>query len=146
MTRVDFYFNATDKRSVALRLAAKAYQAGQNTLLYTTDPALAAELDTDLWTAQQLAFIPHVRCGHALAAQTPVLIGGCVDALAACDVVINLDAQPPEGFSRFQRLIEIVGLDEEDRRQARGRYRYYQERGYALHAHDLAKTGSAQSS
>ncbi len=139
MTRVDFYFNAPDKRSVALRLAAKAYQAGHNTLLYTTDAALAAELDTALWTLQQLAFIPHVRCGHALAAQTPVLIGECIDALAACDVIINLDARPPEGFSRFERLIEIVGLDEEDRRQARGRYRFFQERGYALETHDLSR-------
>lgn len=145
MTRVDFYFNAADKRSVALRLAAKAYQAGRYTLLYTTDTALAAELDTVLWTAQQLAFIPHVRCGHALAAQTPVLIGGCVEALAACDVMINLTTAPPEGFSRFDRLIEIVGLDEEDRRQARGRYRFYQEGGYPLNTHDLAKDGRTPS-
>lgn len=143
MTRVDFYFNAADKRAVALRLAAKAYQSGRHTLIYTTDAALAADLDTALWTMQQLAFIPHVRCGHALAAQTPVLIGDCVDALPVCDVMINLGAQPPEGFSRFERLIEIVGLDEDDRRQARGRYRYYQERGYALNAHDLAKSAAA---
>lgn len=142
MTRVDFYFNATDKRYVALRLAAKAYQAGQNTLLYTTDTALAAELDTALWTTTHTAFIPHVRCGHALARETPLLIGSCIDALASCNVLINLTTAPPEGFSRFDRLIEIVSQDEEDRRQARARYRYYQERGYALNAHDLAKTGN----
>lgn len=137
MTRVDFYFNAVDKADVAMRLAAKAYQAGQRTLLYTEDEALAAQLDARLWTAQQLSFIPHVRCGHPLAAKTPILIGAQPDDLRSCDVIINLGHQPPGCFTRFDRLIEIVTADEADRYAARGRYRFYQERGYALHTHDL---------
>lgn len=137
MTRVDFYFNAPSKPEVALRLTAKAYQAGRRTLLFTEDATLAAELDTGLWTAQQLSFVPHVRCGHPLAARTPVLIGTHADELAACDVLINLSEAPPACFGRFDRLIEIVTADETDRLQARSRYRFYQERGYALETHDL---------
>ncbi len=137
MTRVDFYFNAADKAEVAMRLAAKAYQARQATLLYTEDEALAADLDRRLWTAHQLSFIPHVRCGHPLAAKTPVLIGARPDDLQACDVIINLGDQPPGCFSRFDRLIEIVTADAADRHAARSRYRFYQERGYALQMYDL---------
>lgn len=137
MTRVDFYFNAKTKVDVAMRLAAKAYQAGQHTLLYTDEDALAAKLDSSLWTAQQLSFIPHVRCGHPLAARTPVLIGTCPEALAACDVLINLTAVLPPCFSQFKRLIEIVTTDETDRRQARSRFRSYQERGCVLNTYDL---------
>lgn len=137
MTRVDFYFNAGGKSEVAMRLAAKAYQAGRCTLLYTEDASLAAELDTGLWTAQQISFVPHVRCGHPLAARTPVLIGAQPDELAACDVLINLTRDPPACFGRFDRLIEIVTADETDRLQARSRFRFYQERGYALETHDL---------
>ena len=137
MTRVDFYFNAGGKAEVAMRLTAKAYHAGQRTLLYTEDEALAAELDQGLWTAQQLSFVPHVRCGHPLAARTPVLIGARPDELASCDVLINLTREPPGCFGRFERLIEIVTVDETDRLQARGRFRFYQERGYALETHDL---------
>lgn len=139
MTRVDFYFNAKTKAEVAMRLAAKAYQAGQHTLLYTGEDALAAELDNALWTAQQLSFIPHVRCGHPLAPRTPVLIGTRPDELASCDVLINLTPETPSCFGRFDRLIEIVTVDETDRLQARSRFRYYQERGYALETHDLKR-------
>jgi len=137
MRRVDFYFNAADKADVAMRLAAKAYQGGQCTLLYTDEEALAAQLDKGLWTAQQLSFIPHVRCGHPLAAKTPILIGTQPEALASCDVVINLTRAPPECLDRFDRLIEIVTVDESDRHEARGRYRFYKERGYVLETHDL---------
>lgn len=137
MTRVDFYFNAGGKSDVAMRLAAKAYQSGRHTLLYTGDEALAAEIDAGLWTAQQLSFVPHVRCGHPLAARTPVLIGTHPDELESCDVLINLTREPPACFGRFDRLIEIVTADETDRLQARSRFRFYQERGYALETHDL---------
>lgn len=137
MTRVDFYFNAGGKSDVAMLLAAKAYQSGRHTLLYTGDLALAAEIDAGLWTARQLSFIPHVRCGHPLAARTPVLIGTQPDELASCDVLINLTPEPPACFGRFDRLIEIVTTEETDRQQARSRFRFYQERGYALETHDL---------
>ncbi len=139
MTRIAFYFNAPSKAGVAVRLAAKAFQAGQGALLYTADERLAAELDGALWTAQQLSFIPHVRCGHPLAARTPVLIGARADDLAAPDVLINLTEEEPPCCERFGRLIEIVTADAEDRRRARGRFKLYQERGHALETHDLGR-------
>ncbi|MCS6787456.1 MAG: DNA polymerase III subunit chi [Thiobacillaceae bacterium] len=134
---MDFYFNAASRPQVALKLAAKAFQAGQHALLYTTDEAQAAELDRLLWTAQQLSFVPHVRCGHPLAAETPVLIGAQADELASPDVLINLTDAAPPFYRRFARLIEIVGSEEQDRQQARARYRRYQAEGCELHTHDL---------
>jgi len=55
-------------------------------------------------------------------------------------VLINLRAEQPPYFSRFERLIEIVSLDDEDRRLARERYRFYRERGYPLDSHDLSRS------
>lgn len=139
MTRVDFYFNADGKAEVARRIAAKAYQSGQCALLYTADEALASDLDAGLWTAQPLSFIPHVRSGHPLVGETPVLIGTSDDGLKARDVLINLGDEWPPLFSRFERLIEIVTRDEADREKARERYRFYQERGYPLSKVDLER-------
>lgn len=141
MTRVDFYFNAGDKPDVAGKLAGKVYQSGQRALLYTTDEALARDLDAALWTRQQLSFIPHVRCGHPLAKQTPILIGGDAEALASPDVLVNLSGERPPFFSRFDRLIELVSRDPADRQAARERYRFYQERGYDLKTVDLDRHG-----
>lgn len=139
MTRVEFYHNARDKADVARKLAAKAFAAGQCALLYTRDERLAAELDSDLWTRQQLSFLPHVRCGHPRAAQTPVLIGDDPAPMASPDLLINLAAEAPSCFSRFERVIEVVTEDEADRQAARDRYRFYRERGYELKVVDLAK-------
>jgi DNA polymerase-3 subunit chi len=139
MTRVDFYFNAANKLDVARKLGAKAYQAGQCALLFTEDDALADELDNVLWTSPALGFVPHVRCGHALAGETPVHIGSSADALRTADVLINLGQTAPACFSRFERLIEVVSLDPDDRQAARQRYRYYQERGYPLSSIDLSE-------
>ena len=138
MTRVDFYFNASGKAEVARRLATKAFQAGQQALVYTCQPARGQELDTLFWTAQQLSFLPHVRCGHPLARQTPVLIGEDPDELARADVLINLEDETPPFFSRFGRLMEIVTTDESDRARARARLRFFRERGYEVETHDLA--------
>jgi DNA polymerase-3 subunit chi len=42
-------------------------------------------------------------------------------------------------FSRFERVIEIVGCDDEDARLGRSRYSFYRDRGYALRHFDLRK-------
>jgi DNA polymerase-3 subunit chi len=138
MTRVDFYFNAANKLEVVRKLAAKAFQAGQCALLFTRDESVAQDLDSGLWTMPSLSFLPHVRCGHPLAPQTPVLIGDRADELRSPDLLINLSPEWPPCFSRFERLIEVVTQESDDRQAARQRYRFYQERGYALNSVDLA--------
>ena len=138
MTRVDFYFNAPGKAEVARKLATKTFQAGQQALVYTLQPQQGQELDGWFWTGQQLSFLPHVRCGHPLARQTPILIGSDPDELASADVLINLADETPAFFSRFARVMEIVTPDEKDRERARARLRFFRERGYAVETHDLA--------
>lgn len=142
MTRITFYFNAPDKLDVARKLAAKAFQSGQQALVYAADPAQAQAVDEAFWTAQQLSFLPHVRCDHPLAGETPILIGDNPDALGQADVLINLAAELPACFGRFGRLLEIVTSDPADRERARERYRHFKERGYALESHDLAAGGA----
>jgi len=137
MTRVDFYFNAADKLEVARKLGTKAFQAGQCALLFTQDEAVVQQLEVDLWRMPALSFVPHVRCGHPLARQTPVLIGDNADDIRTPDVLINLEDEWPPCFSRFDRLIEVVSQEDADRQAARQRYRFYQERGYALNSIDL---------
>lgn len=139
MTRVEFYHNAADKLEVARKLAAKAFAAGQCALLFTRDARLAAELDGSLWTWRQLSFLPHARCEHPLAARTPILIGTDAGSLASPDLLVNLADEAPACFGRFERVIEVVGMAEDDRRAARERYRFYRDRGYELKVVDLVK-------
>jgi DNA polymerase-3 subunit chi len=137
MTRVDFYFNAADKLELARKLAGKAYQSGLRALLYTADERLANDLDSAIWTRDKLSFVPHVRCGHPRAKETPVLIGTDPGALASPDMLINLDAECPSCFSRFERLLEVVGTDPADIQAGRLRYRFYKDRGYEIKNNDM---------
>jgi len=56
---------------------------------------------------------------------------------------VNFCSDNPQSFSRFERLIEIVGQEEEDKTQARDRFRFYRDRGYEIRTHDLAKLTAA---
>ena len=55
-----------------------------------------------------------------------------------CGLLLNLGADCPPHFERFERLLEVVPTDEAEREAGRGRYRFYQERGYKIANHDLA--------
>jgi DNA polymerase-3 subunit chi len=139
MTRIDFYFEAADKLHVACRLSAKALQQKLRVLIYATDEAQAQRIDKMLWTWQATAFLPHCMTRSALAAQTPVLITHDPEDTPHDEVLLNLHQAWPPAFSRFQRLVEIVGRDDADREAARGRFRFYRERGYAIEHHDLSR-------
>jgi len=139
MTRIDFYFEAEDKLQVACRLSAKAAQQKLRVLIYAPDAAQAQKMDTLLWTWQATGFLPHCMTRSPLAAQTPVLITHDPEDTPHDEVLLNLHHAWPPAFSRFQRLVEIVGRDEEDRAAARERFRFYRDRGYAIENHDLSK-------
>jgi len=139
MTRIDFYFDAEDKLQVACRLSAKAAQQRMRVLIYAPDAAEAQRIDKMLWTWQATGFLPHCMTNSPLAGQTPVLITHDPEDTPHDEVLLNLHSAWPPAFSRFRRLVEIVGRDAEDREAARERFRFYRDRGYEIAKHDLSK-------
>ncbi|HMM53836.1 MAG TPA: DNA polymerase III subunit chi [Candidatus Desulfobacillus sp.] len=139
MTRIDFYHGAADKLQSACRLIGELHAHGCRVLVYAPDEELAARTDRQLWVQPATGFLPHCRAGDPLAAETPVVIGGTLDAAAHHEVLLNLGGELPPAFSRFDRLVEIVSNDEADRGPARERFKFYRDRGYAIEAHDLAR-------
>jgi DNA polymerase-3 subunit chi len=137
VTRIDFHHGAGDKIQAACRLIGGLYAEGRRVLVYAPADGVAAQVDRQLWVQPATGFVPHCRIEDALAAETPVLIGGSLDDAAHHDVLVNLDGELPPAFSRFERVVEIVGTDEADRGPARARFKFYRDRGYAIAAHDL---------
>lgn len=145
MTEVAFHFNAPDKLAYACRLLRKAVGGGARVVVTAPADALA-RLDNLLWTFSQTDFIAHVRQPaepRVLAASPVVLTESPGQELPHRQVLVNLGAELPAGFDRFERVIEVVSLDEDDRQQARGRWKQYTERGYTIVRHDLNLKGSA---
>lgn len=138
MTQIDFYTQAEDKLHTACRLVAKARAQGLKVTIFCPDSEAASRLDRLLWAVPATGFMPHCRPDDALAPLTPVLIDTAGEARDHDEVLINLHSEWPANFSRFQRLAEIVSRDDGDRAAARGRYKFYRDRGYAIRTHDLA--------
>ena len=138
MTSIDFYFNADDRLQVACRLAAKAASQNTRMLIYAPDGDTASRIDKLLWTWQALAFVPHCAPHEAIAGETPILIATGEDTPEGFSVLLNLSAEAPPHFERFERMLELVGRDDEEKKAGRGRYRYYRDRGYKITDHDLA--------
>ncbi len=133
MTRIDFYSNVPDKIQYACRLVRKARAANCQLVLFGRDQAQLAKIDEALWTFSDTDFLPHVMANDPLAAQTPVLLADAsMTNLPHHELMINLSGQTPPDFARFERLLEIVAADDDDKAAGRERYRYYQQRGYPL--------------
>jgi DNA polymerase-3 subunit chi len=141
MTQIDFYTHVPDKLRIACVLSAKAYSQGLKIFVYCPDPDTAQRFDRMLWTTPAIGFTPHCTPQHPLAPVTPVIVDYAGEP-PHDEVLLNLRTEWPPFFSRFQRLIEIVSVDDEDRAKARDRFRFYRDRGYEIRTHDLSNTNA----
>jgi DNA polymerase-3 subunit chi len=140
VTRIDFYHYAEDKLRYACRLAAVAVDRESRLVVYASDTELLSGFDRLLWTYQSTRFVPHCRATDAIAAETPVVLATGSDALPHHDVLLNLDAEWPPFFASFERLLEIVANDEEDKQRARGRFVFYRKRGYEIRVNEITES------
>lgn len=141
MTAIEFHVNQDDKLRYACRLLRKAYRMGTSTVV-TAEPELLEQLDKMLWQFSSAEFLPHCSSNspaHTMAV-TPIFLTGQLDACSADGVLINLGQSIAPGFERFERVIEVASSQQEDRQAARGRWKFYQERGYPLKRHEAAAT------
>jgi DNA polymerase-3 subunit chi len=139
MTRIDFYFNVPHiHRQVAI-LGEKEVTEGRRVFVLTPDAAASRDLETMLWSHVPTGFLPHCRSRDRHVSETPLVIDWDGVKLPHDDILINLQPEYPAFFSRFQRLIELVGLDDAGREAARIRYRFYRDRGYEIRTVDVAE-------
>ncbi len=138
MTRIDFHTNVGDPLAYACRLARKAY-AGGHALVVLAEPSTLAAFDEQLWTFQPLEFVPHCMANSPLAQETPVVLASGLDDVPHHQILVNLGAPVPAQFARFERLIEIVGSEEDELLSGRERFRFYRDRGYKIETHNQGK-------
>jgi len=137
VTQIDFYTHVENRYQTLCVLAGKALARGLRVMILTADGAATERVDKLLWSQPAIGFLPHCRAHHRLADVTPIILDHVAEPVVHEQLLVNLCDQPPPHFSRFERLIEIVGLDDAEREQARARFRFYRERGYEIRTHDL---------
>lgn len=143
MARVDFAFGAPDRLRMACTVAQRHYAAGRALVVYSRDAQTLARIDRLLWSFEPAAFLPHVAASDPLAAATPVWLADEVPAAPPAGAplpawLINLDDDCPPGIQAYERVLEIVSDDPDERQAARARWRAYQAAGHDLHAHDVS--------
>lgn len=141
MTRVDFYIlddpSLRQHDLFICRLTEKVWRKGHQVHIHCPDGARAKDINDLLWTFHDTSFVPHAPLDDKDEALAPVLIGFGNKVPNAADVLINLQTAVPTYFSQFDRVVETTGENAETRRAARDRYRFYQQRGYALTTHNI---------
>jgi DNA polymerase-3 subunit chi len=139
VTEVAFHFGAPDRLAYTCRLLRKATATGARLLVRGYADELAA-LDSALWHVGASDFVTHcdAAAAQAMRSRSAVLLLNADAVLdTAFPILVNLAGDVPEAFEQFQRVIEIVSNDEQDRNQARLRWKHYTGRGYTITRHDL---------
>ncbi|MBC5764314.1 DNA polymerase III subunit chi [Ramlibacter albus] len=139
MTEVTFHYNVADKVGHVCKLVQLMAGKG-NRVVVTGDSEALRRLDVALWTFEALEFIPHCYTRDAadeVVAKSPVVLADSARGTPHHQVLLNVGPGVPEGFERFERLVEVVTQDEQDRLDGRARTRHYKDRGYSVRHYNV---------
>lgn len=145
MTEIGFHYNAPDKLTYACRLVRKAVNARGLRVVVVGDAQTLDVVDAALWQLSPVDFVAHCR-GDApspVVARSAVVLsaeGADAASLPHREMLVNLGLEVPAGFERYQRMIDIVSDEANDRQIGRSRWRHYADRGYSIQPHDFAKS------
>lgn len=137
--QVDFYVLESAGQSaqgLACTLALKAWEQGHRVSVLVDNATEVSDMDALMWEAPAGRFLPH--CAARSGQEAPVIIGTRDEVLTtASSTVINLTSSAIEDPERFQRLLEIVPANDEDRVASRTKFRAYRARGLQPSSHDI---------
>ena len=136
MTYIDFYFNVENKFNKIHEIIEKEIVRKRKIFIHVDDLNGAKALSDFLYTASLASFFPH-SIGH-YEEMTPIHIDWD-HKFVSDDFMINLKSEILPSFSRYLRLIEIVSQNEEDKKTARDRLKFYRDRGYEIQLIDAKK-------
>lgn len=138
--QIDFYIvdnTAADAwLRYACRLVEKAYTLGMHVHIHTPSESLTKQMDELLWVFRDHSFIPHQQ----ICAENEL----CAVTLnheqlpSQRELLVNLAPQAPDFYDQFERVIEVVGVDDTMKKNARERFRFYKDKGEAPTHHQVS--------
>jgi len=146
VTRIDFHSNAPDKAQHACRWLRKAVLDMGAQVVVTGEGTTLDDIDRRLWQLSPADFVAHCRADAdpQVLQRSPVVLGlPGGTALSTHSLLLNVGAEVPAGFERFERMVELVGADPADVQAGRARWRHYKQRGYAMSNLDLASRAAS---
>jgi DNA polymerase-3 subunit chi len=133
LTHIEFIFNVVDKTKLAIGLTKQLIKLNRSVLIYFEDQ-LAID-DFSLFLLEKELFMPHLIDENAFLNKLS-LTESKVDLMD--DTLVNFASKEIKGFSRYLKMYELVGFDNEDKTSARERYRFYKDCGYQVDSVDAS--------
>ena len=133
MTHIEFIFNVIDKTKLAIDLTEQLIRRNRSALIYFKDQS--AIDDFSLALLEKELFMPHLIEENAFLNKLS-LTQSKLDLMD--DTLINFTFKEIQGFSRYLKMYELVGHDDEDKNSARERYRFYKDCGYQVDSMDAS--------
>lgn len=136
MPDVAFHTDLGDKISYACRLLRKAVRQGHRVRVFGEASEIAV-LDQALWTFEPREFLAHLKLQDSSPSpafhRTPVWLQPAgiswPQALSLPPIVVNLGPEAVPDRQMAERVVELVGDDDGERRAARQRWRDYRDQG-----------------
>ena len=116
---------------LAIGLTEQLIRRNRSTLIYFKDQSTID--DFSIYLSEKELFIPHLIEEKAFLNKLS-LTQSRIDLMD--DTLINLSSKKIKGFSRYLKMYELVGHDDEDKKSARERYRFYKDCGYQVDSTD----------
>lgn len=140
MPQIDFYIvddSAADAwLRYACRLVEKAYTLGMHVHIHTPNERLTMQMDELLWVFRDRSFIPHQQ---ACTENELCAVTLNHDQLPAQrELLVNLTPDAPDFYHQFERIIEVVGADNNMKQAARDRFRFYKDKGETPTHHQVS--------
>ena len=144
---VAFHFNVSEPTDYCCRLLRKAH--GRGVRVTVTGPRQRLlDIDQRLWALSPTEFVPHAWADAPAEVLmcSPIVLCETLTAPVpgqAAPMLLNLSDQIPAEYTLFERVIEVVGLDDDERALARQRWRAYDQAQHRLTRHDAAPSAAA---
>ena len=139
--RIDFYIlNTPTSRSaqwLACKVTEKAWKSGLPVALCVDEQDTARAMDDLLWTYSQSSFLPHSLAATNTDDPVRIHAGLPEQPLTPETIMVCMLREPvPESHLDF-RIADIIGDSEQQRAEARRRFKYYRERGCSPSTHKI---------
>ena len=131
MTHIEFIFNVVDKTTLVIGLTEQLIRLNRSALIFFEDQNAIAHFSLALFEKE--LFMPHLIEENAFLNKLS-LTQSKLDLMD--DTLINFSSKEIQGFSRYLKMYELVGHDDEDKNSARERYRFYKDCGYQVNTKD----------
>jgi DNA polymerase-3 subunit chi len=133
LTHIEFIFNVADKTKLAIDLTEYLIRRNRSALIYFEGQSAIDHFSLAL--LEKELFMPHLIEENRLLNRLS-LTQSNLDLMD--DTLINFASKKIQGFSRYLKMYELVGQDDEDKKSARERYRFYKDCGYQVDSLDAS--------